>query len=150
MTHEAKMAQRELSQVRHLAARYRHMTERALRLQETAQIASSSFGARNCSGTESRSKIEQNMVAKIDLEWSMYQELGMIWLRQQETLEKIRQLHDEREKDMLELRYVDCLDWYSVMDRMHISSTQSFRIHESALTHYWKLFGDEKLGVFGS
>lgn len=90
------------------------------------------------------------MMAKIDLEWSMYQELGMIWLRQQETLEKIRQLHDEREKDMLELRYIDCLDWYSVMDRMHISSTQSFRIHESALTHYWKLFGDEKLGVFGS
>ena len=48
----------------------------------------------------------------------------------------VEQMDDDREKDLLRLRYLLCLTWEGVADRMEYGVRQVHKIHKKALEHF--------------
>lgn len=53
-----------------------------------------------------------------------------------EISDTVEQMDDDREKDLLRLRYLLCLTWEGVADRMDLGVRQVYKIHKKALEHF--------------
>lgn len=48
----------------------------------------------------------------------------------------IEVIADEREREVLTLRYIECLKWEEIAVKMHVEWAQVHRIHAKALQHF--------------
>lgn len=48
----------------------------------------------------------------------------------------IELIADEREREVLTLRYIECLKWEEIAVKMHVEWAQVHRIHAKALQHF--------------
>ena len=55
-----------------------------------------------------------------------------------EILAAINSLQSEAQKTVLTLRYIECLDWPDVQDKMGHEKTQTYIIHGRALWEVWQ------------
>ena len=140
MTDGAYRAKGVLQEFRQLSKRITEKTERIACLMDSATRATPSLEAERVSGTGEHSRLESAMVRKIDLEKQL--DRGIIELNQKrfDIQNAIDAMRDEREKRLLELRYIDGRSWASVMTRMEIGETWSRVIHDSALEHFSDIF----------
>lgn len=116
------------------------MRERVAAIAERATRATPSLEAERVSGSGDRSRVEQAVAAKVDLERQLSGMIADLAARRKAIQDAIHAMQDEREKRLLELRYIDGRSWVSVTMRMEISEAYSFVIHESALNHFAELY----------
>ncbi len=53
-----------------------------------------------------------------------------------EIFQAIEEVPDERERQVLTLRYIKCLKWEEIAVEMHVEWAQVHRIHAKALKHF--------------
>ena len=53
-----------------------------------------------------------------------------------EVLTAVEAVPDEREREVLTLRYIECLKWEEIAVKMHVEWAQVHRIHAKALQHF--------------
>ena len=142
MTDAAYRAKRELQSYRQLDKRISEMRERVAAIAERATRATPSLEAERVSGSGDRSRVEQAVAAKVDLERQLDGMIADLGARRKAIQDAIHAMQDEREKRLLELRYIDGRSWASVMTRMEVGETWSKTIHASALEHFSEIFFD--------
>lgn len=140
MTDQAYRAKGVLQEFRQLSKRIREKQERVAALMDSATRATPSLEAERVSGTGEHSRLEAAMIRKIDLENQLGRGIEELDRRRFDIQNAIDAMRDEREKRLLELRYIDGRSWASVMTRMEISETWSRVIHESGLEHFAEIF----------
>lgn len=140
MTDAAYRAKRELQGYRQLDKRIGEMYERIAGLMDRATRATPSLEAERVSGTGSRSRVEQAVVTKADLERQLDSMIDEARAQRKSIQDAIEALADPRERRLLELRYIDGRSWASVTMRLEISEPYSYVIHESALNHFAELY----------
>ena len=140
MTDEAYKAKRVLKDYRQLDKRISEMNERIGSLMDRATRATASMEAERVSGTGARSNVETAVVTKLQLEEQLDAMIDDLNERRRMIQDAIHAMADEREKRLLELRYIDGRSWVSVTMRMEISEAYSYVIHESALNHFAELY----------
>lgn len=115
--------------------------ERIAHVREMATRATSSFKAVNVSGTGSRSRVEDAVIRMEQLEKQLDANIDHMVRRRrlcQHAIEMMDGRNAERERRLLELRYIDHRKWSDIMRRMHFELSQSKRIHEDALCSFWQ------------
>lgn len=140
MTDAAYKAKRVLKDYRQLDKRISEMNERIGSLMDRATRATASMEAERVSGTSARSNVETAVVTKLQLEEQLDAMIDDLNERRRMIQDAIHAMADEREKRLLELRYIDGRSWVSVTMRMEISEAYSYVIHESALNHFAELY----------
>lgn len=140
MTDQAYRAKGVLQEFRQLSKRIREKQERVAALMDSATRATPSLEAERVSGTGEHSRLEAAMIRKIDLENQLGRGIEELNQRRFDIQNAIDAMRDEREKRLLELRYIDGRSWASVMTRMEISETWSRVIHDSGLEHFAEIF----------
>lgn len=53
-----------------------------------------------------------------------------------DIFQAIELIADEREREVLTLRYIECLKWEEIAVKMHVEWAQVHRIHAKALQHF--------------
>lgn len=53
-----------------------------------------------------------------------------------DIFQAIEVIADEREREVLTLRYIECLKWEEIAVKMHVEWAQVHRIHAKALQHF--------------
>lgn len=140
MTDAAYRAKRELQGYRQLDKRISEMYERIANLMDRATRATPSLEAERVSGSGDRSRVEQAVVTKADLERQLDAMIDEARAQRKDIQDAIEALADPRERRLLELRYIDGRSWASVTTRLEISEPYSYVIHESALNHFAELY----------
>ena len=69
----------------------------------------------------------------IDTEAMIIPELEEINKRIKEIFQAIDSVPDEMQKTVLTLRYIECLDWLAIQERINYEERQTFTIHGRAL-----------------
>lgn len=133
-------AKRVLCQLWHIERRTVEIQQRIEAARAGALKATASVNAVNGSGTTTRSKVETGAIEIIDLEKQLAKIYAKLVHNRQRIQEAIEFMEDEREKRLLELRYIDHMSWNAVMFKISVSRTQSFRLHENALKHFWAAY----------
>lgn len=132
-----KRAKRELRQYSAICKRIGELRRRKADLMEQATRATSSLSATNSSGTSSRSKVEGAVVSIVDLETQLDDMMAEMAHRRYIIQASIASLDDVQHQRILEQRYIDRRSWVAINADMHISSSESFRIHTAALAAFW-------------
>ena len=141
MSDEAYQAMMVLKELWTLDKRIDEAYERIAQVREMATRATSSFKAANISGTGSRSRVEDAVIRMDQLEKQLDANIErMVRRRQlcQQAIEFMDGHNAERERRIIELRYIDHRKWSDIMRRMHFELSQSKRIHEDALCNFWR------------
>lgn len=142
MTDAAYKAMRELKGYRQITKRISEMRERVAALMALATRATPSLEAERISGTGERSRVEQAMITKVDLERQLREMIAEQDEKRYRIQSAVAAVQDPRERRLLELRYIDGRSWHSVMTRLEISETWSRVLHERALAHFAEIFFD--------
>ena len=141
MAPEAFQAMQVLKELWTIDRRIDEAYERIAQVREMAMKATSSFKAVNISGTGSRSRIEDAVIRMDQLEKQLDTNIDRMTrqrTRCQHAIDHMDGHYAERERRMLELRYIDHRSWADIMRRMHFEASQSKRIHEAALCNFWR------------
>lgn len=82
-------------------------------------------------------KIENAVVAIVDLRDQMVADVFELVEKYNSAKTMIAQLTDERERLVLEMRYLGWHpeSWNRIMEYLHLERSQSFAVHQSALEH---------------
>ena len=140
MTDAAYRAKRELQNYRQLNKRISEMYERISNLMDRATRSTPSMEAEPVSGSGDRSRVEQTVITKVDLERQLDSMIDESRARRDAIQNAIQAMPDLRERRLLELRYIDGRSWVNVMTRMEIGDTWSKTIHASALEHFAEIY----------
>ena len=140
MDKDARDAMFVLKQLWQINHRIDEIYERIARCREMAMRATSTISATNVSGGKGRSKVESAVVTITDLETQLDASIDRLVKNRLEIQNAIESIPQEEDRRILELRYIDHLAWEAVMQKMHISRPQSFRIHARALTEFWQRY----------
>ena len=108
-------ANRVLCQLCHIERRTVEIQQRIEAARAGALKATASVNAVNGSGTTTRSKVETGAIEIIDLEKQLAKIYAKLVHNRQRIQEAIEFMEDEREKRLLELRYIDHMSWNAVM-----------------------------------
>ena len=139
MQTEAMNAMKILKQMWHIRQRIQEIDTRIARLRDEAEKATITYSAANASsGVSGQSRVEKNMITAIDLERQMIRTEQSLYLRRHTIQAAIDSMDQESEKRILELRYIDRMSWPKIRNKMHVSRSNSFRLHESALISFSK------------
>ena len=138
-------AKRILRSYRDACGRINDKRERLATLRDLAMRSTSSTEATRTSGSGSRSRIEESMVSYIDLEAQISDEIQRLKAERYKIQECINRMEDEREKRLLELRYIDGRSWVRVCTRLEISDTWSKMIHRSACEHFAQAYEEDEI-----
>ena len=140
MTDKDLQAKRALQSFRQMNRRISEKAERIRALREAATRSTPSLEAERVSGTGDRSRVEAAMIRAIDLERQLDEAIGRLNAERFRIQGAIDRMEDAREQRLLELRYIDGRSWVSVMTRMGINESTSFRLHRSALLSFAELY----------
>ena len=85
-------------------------------------------------GTTASSRVEQAAVALADLDGRLAQEVALLVRSVQDVSDVIAKVEDEKQRRILQLRYVSGLSWRAITDRMgYTSEKAAYYIHRRAL-----------------
>ena len=78
-------------------------------------------------------RMAEDVVHMVDAETQLWTKLQDLRRSLAEVLEAIDAVHDEAQKTLLTLRYINGCDWHAIQDYMHYERTQVYVIHGWAL-----------------
>lgn len=89
-------------------------------------------------------KMAEDVAGKLDAEEQLEADLEVISKALAEIRAAINSLQSEAQKTVLTLRYIECLDWPDVQDKMGYERTQTYIIHGRALRNVLKWMEENK------
>lgn len=126
-------AQAYMEGVTNLQRRIDEKEELARQYQERAMRATGNMEDVRASGNGTKSKVEENGNAYVDIKNVIKRETQHMRVRFTTTMELIDGVCTPERKELLELRYLSGLTWEGVGQRMRYDKRQSQRIHKRAL-----------------
>lgn len=89
-------------------------------------------------------KMAEDVAGKLDAEEQLEADLEVISKALAEIRAAINSLQSEAQKTVLTLRYIECLDWQKVSERIGYESAQTFVLHGRALRNVMKWMEKDK------
>lgn len=139
MREETYQAITILKSLRHKRGRIEDIRIRIVECLERAARGSSSLSETYVKGPVS-SRIENAIITIDDLERQLRETEECLNLERYRIQEAINRIQGDEQKRLLELRYIDGKTWKCVQRTMHISKTQSYRIHCEAVEMFGKTY----------
>jgi len=127
-----------LRDVRH---RYRYaqtLCERANRYREMATRATGRTDALRLSGTSRRSKVEDNVLAMVDVHRELKERIEGLMQETKRAERLISILPDPRHRSVLQLRYLCSMGWEEIADKMQYTLRWVHKLHSEALERLQK------------
>ena len=122
--------------LRDVRSHYRYaqvLTERAERYRDMAMRATSRVSAVRYSGTSRRSKVEDNVLAMVDVHRELKEKIRELLEETRRAEKLICTLSDERYHAVLQLRYLCGMSWEEVAQRLHFSVRWVHKLHGEGL-----------------
>jgi DNA-directed RNA polymerase specialized sigma subunit len=85
------------------------------------------------SGTPNPHRLEDTIIRMMDLEREVDEEIDRLVDLKAEIMKTIGQVPNDRERVVLELRYLAFKDWASIAGTLKLNVRQVYRMHEEAL-----------------
>ena len=133
MTEQINPAKRYLLEYSSLIKRRNALLDELDRLRDANQRATSRITAVRLSGTSGHGGFEDGAIRAVDAETALTDTIQRIDECLADRLACIEALHDERQKLVLTLRYINGMGWEAIMREMLQSRTPIFQIHGEAL-----------------
>lgn len=147
MNAQARAAQKYLQRVQNAMRRVDATNDRIRAIRRKVTGISVSYDPNKTqSGGGPHSAIEDAVTMIADLEKKMLEDVVRMRSIYDEAAAMVARLPDDREKLILEMRYLtfDPMPWPMIMRRLYMERSQSFVIHQSALLHIYDMMNDEK------
>lgn len=122
-----------LEQARNINLQIDSKLEQVSSLRQLATKASSVLSPVPPSGTPNPDRLDETIAKMMDLEHEVDEEIdGLVELKAS-IMKAISQVPDERERVVLELRYLAFKNWAAIAETLGLHIRQVYRLHEEAL-----------------
>ena len=89
-------------------------------------------------------RLAEDIAGKLDAEEQLAMDLDGISKALADIRAAINSLQSEAQKTVLTLRYIECLDWPDIQEKMGYEKTQTYIIHGRALRNVLKWMEENK------
>lgn len=122
-----------LEQARNINLQIDSKLEQVSALRQLATKASSALSPVPPSGTPNPHRLEETIAKMMDMEHEVDEAIdGLVELKGN-IMKAINRVPDERERVVLELRYLAFKDWAAIAETLGLHVRQVYRLHEEAL-----------------
>jgi len=122
-----------LRDVRHRYQYAQTLCERANRYREMAMRATGRTDAIRLSGTSHRSKVEDNVLAMVDVHRELKGQIDALMHESKRAERLIAVLPDGRHRSVLQLRYLCGMGWEEIADKMQYTLRWVHKLHREAI-----------------
>ena len=122
-----------LRDVRHRYSYAQTLSERASRYREMAMRATGRMDALRLSGTARRSKVEDNVLAMMDVQKEWKERIDALMQETQKAEKLISVLTDPRHRSVLHLRYLSGMGWEEIAGKMQYTLRWVHKLHSEAI-----------------
>lgn len=124
-----------LEQARNINLQIDSKLEQVSALWQLATKASSALSPVPPSGTPNTHRLEETIARMMDMEHEVDEAIdGLVELKA-DIMKAISRVPDDRERVVLELRYLAFKDWAAIAEMLRLHIRQVYRLHEEALKH---------------
>lgn len=109
--------------------------EQVSALRQLAIKASSTLSPVPPSGTPDPHRLEETITRMMDMEHEVDEDIDRLVELKADIMKAISRVPDDRERVVLELRYLALKDWASIADAIGLHIRQVYRLHDEALKH---------------
>ena len=109
--------------------------EQVSALRQLAIKASSTLSPVPPSGTPDPHRLEETIAKMMDMEHEVDEDIDHLVDLKADIMKVISRVPDDRERVVLELRYLAFKDWASIADAIGLHIRQVYRLHDEALKH---------------
>lgn len=109
--------------------------EQVSALRQLAIKASSTLSPVPPSGTPDPHRLEETITRMMDMEHEVDEDIDRLVELKADIMKAISRVPDDRERVVLELRYLAFKDWASIADAIGLHIRQVYRLHDEALKH---------------
>lgn len=122
-----------LEQARNINIQIDSKLEQVSALRQLAIKASSTLSPVPPSGTPDPHRLEETITRMMDMEHEVDEDIDRLVKLKADIMKAISRVPDDRERVVLELRYLACKDWASIAETLGIHIRQVYRLHDEAL-----------------
>ena len=109
--------------------------EQVSALRQLAIKASSTLSPVPPSGTPDPHRLEKTITRMMDMGHEVDEDIDRLVELKADIMKAISRVPDDRERVVLELRYLAFKDWASIADAIGLHIRQVYRLHDEALKH---------------
>jgi DNA-directed RNA polymerase specialized sigma subunit len=109
--------------------------EQVSALRQLAIKVSSTLSPVPPSGTPDPHRLEKTITRMMDMEHEVDEDIDRLVELKADIMKAISRVPDDRERVVLELRYLAFKDWASIADAIGLHIRQVYRLHDEALKH---------------
>lgn len=124
-----------LEQARNINIQIDSKLEQVSALRQLAIKASSTISPVPPSGTPDPHRLEKTITRMMDIEHEVDEDIDHLVQLKADIMKAVSRVPDDRERVVLELRYLAFKDWASIADAIGLHVRQVYRLHDEALKH---------------
>jgi len=124
-----------LEQARNINIQIDSKLEQVSALRQLSIKASSTISPVPPSGTPDPHRLEKTITRMMDMEHEVDEDIDHLVELKADIMKVISRVPDDRERVVLELRYLAFKDWASIADAIGLHIRQVYRLHDDALKH---------------
>ena len=124
-----------LEQARNINIQIDSKLEQVSALRQLAIKASSTISPVPPSGTPDPHRLEKTITRMMDMEHEVDEDIDHLVQLKADIMKAVSRVPDDRERVVLELRYLAFKDWASIADALGLHVRQVYRLHDEALRH---------------
>ena len=124
-----------LEQARNINIQIDSKLEQVSALRQLAIKASSTISPVPPSGTPDPHRLEKTITRMMDMEHEVDEDIDHLVQLKADIMKAVSRVPDDRERVVLELRYLAFKDWASIADAIGLPVRQVYRLHDEALKH---------------
>ena len=124
-----------LEQARNINIQIDSKLEQVSALRQLAIKASSTISPVPPSGTPDPHRLEKTITRMMDMEHEVDEDIDHLVQLKADIMKAVSRVPDDRERVVLELRYLAFKDWASIADALGLHIRQVYRLHDEALKH---------------
>ena len=122
-----------LEQARNINIQIDSKLEQVSALRQLAIKASSTISPVPPSGTPDPHRLEKTITRMMDMEHEVDEDIDHLVELKADIMKAVSRVPDDRERVVLELRYLAFKDWASIADAIGLHVRQVYRLHDEAL-----------------
>ena len=122
-----------LRDVRHRYQYAQTLCQRAERYREMAMRATGRMDAVRLSGTSRRSKVEDNVLAMVDVQMELKKEIDALMAETKRAEKLISHLQDRKLRSVLQMRYLCGMTWEEIAQKMQYTLRWVHQLHRKAI-----------------
>ena len=108
-------------------------------LKASATNTTSSISSSPCSTSLGKSRMEEVIIKYADLEEQINSEIDDFYAQKIKILDVVSKISDDRQRLVIQMRYLDGCSWTEIGDSLFLSRTSTFRLLQAALTEVQKI-----------